>query len=332
MRFPGITPEHGGPDALGVPLHDFSTNGNAVGPCPGALRAVREADTVRYPDPLYTELRARLAAFHGVPAGRIVLAASASEFIFRITAAVARTGARTVRLPDHSFGDCRKAVQAWGLSLATDEECAALHWCCDPSSPLGQAQPDLASVVDALAADTTCVLDLAYEPLRLEGALGLTGAQRERVWQLWTPNKALGLTGVRAAYAVAPAGAQAQVDRLESLAPSWPVGAHGVALLQRWTTAETQHWLAASRDTLRAWKARLAALCDAMGWQRCASAANFFCARPHGRDVQALCAALRTQGIKLRETTSFGLAGHVRLSVLPPDSQDALRNAVAALQ
>ena len=63
---------HGGPDAQGVPLHDFSTNANACGPCPVALAALRQADRGRYPDPAYTELRARLAAFHGVEAGRIV--------------------------------------------------------------------------------------------------------------------------------------------------------------------------------------------------------------------------------------------------------------------
>ena len=35
--------------------------------------------------------------------------------------------------------------------------------------------------------------------------------------------------------------------------------------------------------------------------------------------------ALRAQGIKLRDCTSFGLPGAVRLGVLPPASQDALR-------
>lgn len=332
MRLAGAAPAHGGPDLLGVPLHDFSTNSNAVGPCPGALRAVQQADATRYPDPLYGAGRARLADFHGVTPDRIVLAASASEFIFRITAALARTGARTVRLPVYSFGDCAKAAQAWGLTDVRDDGDASLRWCCDPSSPLGQAEHGLAATIDALPASTTCVLDLAYEPLRLEGALGLDAAQRDRVWQLWTPNKALGLTGVRAAYAVAPADAGAQVDRLESLAPSWPVGAHGVALLQSWVTDETQRWLAASLDTLRAWKARLAALCDTMGWPCCASAANFFCARPGEHDVASLCAALRAQGIKLRDTASFGLAGHVRLSALLPASQDALRHAMAVLR
>lgn len=38
---------HGGPDALGVPAHDFSTNANACGPCPDALDALRRADFAR---------------------------------------------------------------------------------------------------------------------------------------------------------------------------------------------------------------------------------------------------------------------------------------------
>ena len=72
---------HGGPDALGVPVHDFSTNANACGPCPQALAAVRDADAAHYPDPSYLALRSRLAAFHGVAPARVLLAASASEFI-----------------------------------------------------------------------------------------------------------------------------------------------------------------------------------------------------------------------------------------------------------
>ena len=59
---------HGGPDALGAAPYDFSPNANACGPCPAALDALRQADRSRYPDPAYTALHARLAAFHGVPA------------------------------------------------------------------------------------------------------------------------------------------------------------------------------------------------------------------------------------------------------------------------
>ncbi|ABM37455.1 aminotransferase class I/II-fold pyridoxal phosphate-dependent enzyme [Polaromonas naphthalenivorans] len=326
---------HGGPDRHGVPLHDFSTNSNACAPCPAALQAVRQADASQYPDASYTALRGQLAGFHGVDATRIVLAGSASEFIFRITALAAQTAhtageGGAVWLPPHSYGDYAQAARAHRLTLASEPGQAQLLWACEPSSPLGAAQAGLGDMADACAAKAMLVLDRAYEPLRLGGAPSLSKAQLQTVWQLWTPNKALGLTGVRAAYAIAPVGAQAQAFQLDQLSPSWPVGAHGVALLQAWTDGGVQAWLADSLDTLRDWKARQIALCESMGWTCLPSDANFFCARPalpEGLSLQQALDRLRSHGIKLRDTASFGLPGHVRISVQPPLAQDALHNA-----
>lgn len=323
-----LHPVHGGPDHGGAAAHDFSTNGNAVGPCPSVRDALREADAARYPDPAYTDLRRELARFHRVAPERIVIAASASEFIQRITAAFAQSGGRCVRLPAHAYGEYAASARAWGLEIAPLTEApdqAALRWCCEPSSPLGQAQPALAAQA---AAGGLCVLDLAYEALRLEGRSSFDAAARDRAWQLWTPNKALGLTGVRAAYAIAPAGADAEpmLQRLARLAPSWPVGAHGVALLHGWTGDAAQAWLAQSLDTLRDWKRRQYALCESLGWECLPSDANFFCARTE-RPYPRLAEALRADGVKLRDCASFGLAGHVRLGVLPPASQAALKAA-----
>jgi histidinol-phosphate aminotransferase len=317
---------HGGPDASGAAPHDFSTNGNAVGACPVAVQALRQADAAHYPDPHYTALRGRLADFHGVASERIVVAASASEFIHRISAAVMQQGGRTAWLPAHSYGDYERAALARGLQVlrapeAPDE--AALRWCCEPSSPLGQPQADLPR--HAARAEGVCVLDLAYEPLRLQGTPSLTAAQRDRVWQMWTPNKAMGLTGVRAAYAVAPDGADTDpLQRIERLAPSWPLGTHGVALLHTWAGDEAQRWLAQSLETLSGWKAQQRTLCESLGWHCLPSDANFFCARTE-RPYAELAAALRADGIKLRDCASFGLPGHVRLGVLPPASQRALK-------
>jgi histidinol-phosphate aminotransferase len=54
---PALDYAHGGPDALGVPAFDFSSNQNATGPCPSAAAAVQAADCGHYPDPHYTALR-----------------------------------------------------------------------------------------------------------------------------------------------------------------------------------------------------------------------------------------------------------------------------------
>jgi histidinol-phosphate aminotransferase len=328
---------HGGPDALGVPKYDFSTNSNACGPCPEALQLVRQADATRYPDAGYHGLRERLAAFQGVAPERIVLAGSASEFIFRITALAVGRGIRSVRVPHHAYGDYRHAAQAWGLAVeeAPVEPDAAgslpyLSWACDPSSPLGDSHAGLQEWAGGFAQDQSIkVLDRAYEPLRLDGSLGLSSGALDTVWQLYSPNKALGLTGVRAAYAVAPAASRKDVQALESLCPSWPVGAHGVAMLESWCEPAVQGWLLETRSTLRDWKVRQQSLCSRLGWRALASHANFFCvesADPE-HDLTRAVSYLRGHGIKVRDTTSFGLPRHLRVAVLPPRAQDALSRA-----
>jgi len=334
-----LSPVHGGPDADGVPAHDLSTNANACGPYPPAERAVQAADARHYPDPAYTALRVQLGAWHGVAPVRVVPAASASEFIQRISTAVtlraheaaAHTHAAAVHLPVHAYGDYARAAQAAGLTPTQQPDGAALLWACEPSSPLGQADPDLPARVAALRDGQTLVLDQAYEPLRLDGALALDAAARDRVWRLVTPNKALGLTGVRAAYAIAPLDAPpALLARVQALAPSWPLGAHGVALLQLWASLDAQDWLAQCHATLGEWKRRQTALLAQAGWRIEPSVANFFVAaraNPAGADdpaLQTLLCALRQQGFKLRDCASFGLPGRVRMAVVAPAVQDAL--------
>ncbi|MDD2179615.1 aminotransferase [Acidovorax sp. D2M1] len=331
---------HGGPDAAGIPLFDFSTNSNACGPCPEALHAVQAADATRYPDPAYTALREALGAFHSVSPGRIVLAASASEFIHRITALAAQQGVVQAAVPPHSYGDYAQAAQVRGLDvLRRGGTAVGLQWACEPSSPLGVEDPSVRGWrkgEEGDAAGALRVIDCAYVPLRLDAESAWTGAPSPRLpsacWQLWTPNKALGLTGVRAAYAISPEGCDVQAQALTALAPSWPVGAHGVALLQAWTQATVQQWLLHSLHTLRDWKARQLALCTDLGWAvHAGSLANYFCARPATATLQSDLAALRASGIKLRDATSFGLPGTVRLGVLAPAAQDALQAAWQAL-
>lgn len=334
------SPLHGGPDAAGVPVHDFSSNGNACGPWPVVWQALRTVDARHYPDPAYTRLVARLADWHGVASGRIVLAASASEFIQRISVAQAllqRGRAGRVWWPAHAYGDYARAAWAAGLQACDDPAQADLLWACEPSSPLGQAEPDLAQRVAQLGAQQALVLDLAYAPLRLQGRGTLDAAALERVWRLFTPNKALGLTGLRAAYAIAPQHPEAALlRRVHALAPSWPLGAHGVCLLQHWASASAQDWLAGCRASLLRWKQeQSAALCD-LGWQVLPSDANFFVARaapdgPPGWQGQRLAQGLRAHGIKLRDCASFGLPGHWRLAAQTPLAQQALLAALARL-
>jgi histidinol-phosphate aminotransferase len=326
----GVT--HGGPDALGEARHDFSSNTNAAGPLPSVQAAVADAARTRYPDPHYRALREHLGDWHGVAADRIVVAGSASEFIHRFTRAAARWGGvQRVAVPWPGYGDYAAAAAAAGLDVLAGawpgrHASAGLCWITEPASPTGQALGDALDAVLASAAPACTVLDLAYQPLRLDAGKLPPGAAQ--AWQLWSPNKACGLPGVRAAYAVAPAGAEDLARALAALAPSWVTGAEGVALLTAFAGAAAQAELAQQREVLSSWRAALAGMLRAAHWEvrDAASVTPFFVARPP-------CAldpgALRAQGIKLRDTTSMGLPGWLRLSAQPPAAIQALRAALA---
>lgn len=317
---------HGGPDG-GPALHwDFSVNANAAGPCPPALAAVQRADRRHYPDPDYTALRQTLARFHGVPAWRVLVGGSASELILRISQRAARCGVRQVWWPAAAYGDYGHAAGVAGLRRCDRPEDAGLVWLCEPASPTGQAEPHLAKAPRGPRASAAWwVLDAAYEPLRLSGTPSLGPSGRDALWQLWTPNKALGLTGVRAAYALAPVHAREQVDALEAAAPSWVLGADGVALLTAWTSPGVQRWLADSLQVLRHWKALQLEWLRDQGWTWLPGDTPFMCVRPPaGPDLSRL----RAQGIALRDATSLGMPGWWRMAVLPPQATHALARAL----
>lgn len=324
---------HGGPDARGPARWDFSTNANAAGPCPVALNALGRADPTRYPDPGHHALRERLAAWHRVEPARVVIAASASEFVQRISAVAARHGCGPVQLqvqvPRHAYGDYAAAARAHGLRPCADEHHPAtpvLRWCAEPSSPLGQDAPPPADPAACLT-----MLDAVYAPLRLEGAPTWPARARDAVFELHSPNKALGLCGVRGAYAIAPSGhgAAAWCDALAAAEPSWPLGAHGVALLEAWANDETRSWMCAQRDILRNWKAALVHLLLELGAEVRPSVTPFICARlPPGVSAQGL----REHGVAVRDTASFGLPGWVRLNAQPPAALGALGAAIAMLK
>jgi histidinol-phosphate aminotransferase len=330
---------HGGSDSQGHVLHDFSTNANSVESPSFLLEAIKNADIKHYPDPEYKMLREALAQYHRVAPERVLVAGSASEFIFRISAHVSRRSfinghykCPSVMLPRHSYGDYAYSASVWGLSSAAENSNAQLIWLCDPSSPLGRPMEKLSQMIADLLPSQIAVLDLAYEPLRMEGALDLSNDKLDRVWQLWSPNKALGVTGIRGSYVIAPVNTLDIADQLRKFAPSWVLGGHGVEMLLAWTTPEAHEWLARSLETLRAWKGAQVSVCEELGWKTLPSVSNFFCINPQEIISDEFIVSLRSSGIKLRDTGSFGLANHFRLGVLPPASQQHLKKTVKTIR
>ncbi|WP_290660025.1 pyridoxal phosphate-dependent aminotransferase [Aquabacterium sp.] len=335
--------EHGGPDN-GAPItHDFSSNANPLGAPDEVVQAIQAADRQRYPDPDYQALRECLAQVLGAQAARVLPTAGSSEAIRRLTLAASLRGVRQVWVPQPGYGDYRSAALALGLevqgytsgeallSALMEQARPSLVWLCEPCNPTGQSLPP--SFWMALAElqrqhPVMLAVDRAYEPLRLVGQDPVPAALADQCWQLCSPNKALGLTGVRAGYVIAPVDdAVLEVATFQALAPSWVLSAEGVAMLQAWHRPGTQAWLARSRHTLALWMAAQQTALMRLGWHCQPSVVPFMLARPtHSVNL------LRDHGIKLRDASSFGLPGWVRLSAQAPHAQQALLQALTQME
>lgn len=324
---------HGGADFMGTAAHDFSTNANSIELPLNIVEKIQYANIQNYPDPEYIKLREMIAEKHKVDPSRILITGSSSEFIFRVSSYISKKAkqSNSVWFPVYSYGDYRSAAAVWNLQKVDTYEDADLVWLCDPSSPLGQKMEDLGKIISTVKSTQIMVLDCAYEPLRLEGTLELGKNELDKVWQMWSPNKALGMTGIRGSYVVSPVGSEGTVQRLKELASSWVLGAQGVELLSVWANPDTQDWLLGSLVALRQLKIEQMLICESIGWVVLPSVSNFFCVRPPMLDTQEYLKNLRKFDIKLRDTTSFGLPGYFRISVLQRDSQQKLLKAVSSL-
>jgi histidinol-phosphate aminotransferase len=274
-------------------------------------------------------LREVLGALHGVAPWRVVVAASASEFIQRITAVGSLVSPGAVQVPTRAYGDYEAAARAWQRQVvdgACERDAVTLRWCASPSSPLGLG---VAPPGDLRSLPT--VLDAVYAPLQLDEAPAWSRAHLDRAFVLCSPNKALGMAGVRGAYAIAPAGVDFDVDRwcaaLDATAPSWPLSAHAVAMLDAWATPRVQEWVTASRSLLASWKAELRTRLVDRGFEMRDSVTHYFCVRS---PVPLSLERLRERGVAVRDTASFGLPGEWRISAQPPAAIAAFVSAVDA--
>lgn len=319
--FPTSLPHHGATDSGPEPDLDFSSNAHPLGPCPAVREALRRHDPGRYPDPSFSALRRRIAAVHDVDPERIVVGSGAAELIHRI----ARAGGGSVASQSPGFGEYAHAASCAGRPHASFPSNEApppgsgAVFLCLPNNPDGfcPTGPDLARVAATCAdAGTDLVLDLAYLPF-LESPPILPST----AIHLHAPNKAMGLVGVRAGYAVMPDAASGA--RLSSLAPSWVLGTEAVAFLEACVSREALSWLGETTPRAREQRGALAAELRHRGFEVVESPATHLVARPPATlGIPDLAKALRASGVRVRDTTSMGLPGWIRLGARPEPEID----------
>ncbi|MFM8319361.1 MAG: pyridoxal phosphate-dependent aminotransferase [Chloroflexota bacterium] len=320
---------------------DFSANTNPYGPPPGVRTALAAVVIDRYPDRETLGLRRALSAWLNLPAECILPGSGAAELIQLVGLAYLEPGQHVLVLGP-TFGEYARAARLMGA--AVDERRAdpqagfvldpaavegwlgaapyRLVFICNPNNPTAQSLP--AAQIAAWAAaypQTLFVVDEAYLAFTLGRVGSALDYRRPNLLALRSMTKDFALTGLRLGFA---AGPPVLIEALRRVQPPWsvsePAQAAGLAAL-----AGLAH-VSAGLERLHRETRRLQAGLAGLGWPLTGGETNFFLL--NCGDGRALRAALRRQGLLVRDCASFGLPEYVRIAARLPEQNDRLLAAL----
>ncbi|WP_226006570.1 histidinol-phosphate transaminase [Natrinema salinisoli] len=323
----------------------LASNENPHGPSPAAAVAIREtASSVNsYPKAAHADLTSAVADRWGVVDEQVWLANGGDGAIDYLHRAALEPG-DDVLVPSPGFayygmssrfhhGDVR------GYSLSRDEDFEQdaemvleaydgerVIWITSPHNPTGSTMPlaELERLADETGDETLIAVDEAYgEFADRDSAIALVEGRdgfeaRDDVAILRTFSKAYGLAGVRLGYAVVPAEWSEAYTRVNT-----PFAASELACRAGLAAVDDDEHVVRTVETTRESRAYMRENIDAHVWQ---SEGNFVLAAVG--DASAVAEEMQERGVIVRDCSSFGLPGCIRITC---GTEDETERAVATL-
>ena len=306
-------------------LVKLSSNENTLGPSPKAVEAIRaHADRVNtYPKSSAVDLREAIADRWNVASEQIWLANGGDGALDYLARALLDPGDR-VLVSDPGFAYYAMSarfhhgtVASYPISKAEDFAQTAegvlesydgerIVYLTSPHNPSGSTIPlaEIEALADGTGEGTLVLVDEAYgEFSGRESAVSLL-EEREDVAVLRTFSKAYGLAGLRLGYAVVPgpwADAYAKVNT--------PFAASALACRAGLAALEDREHVERSIEVARESREYMIERLDAPTWE---SEGNFVLSEVG--DATLVSEALQERGIIVRDCTSFGLPGCIRIT------------------
>lgn len=326
---------------------DFSVNSNPFGPPPGVRAVWDEVAIARYPDRECLALRAALAAHHCCSTEQIWAGNGTAELIWLLALAYLRPDDEVLVAPP-TFGEYAVASRLMGARVrslpirpqdgfrpdvdALADQIAArsprLTFLCNPNNPTGTYLGR--SAVEALLAANPSgllVLDEAYVAFVRDPWDARPLVETGRVVLLRSMTKDCAMAGLRLGYLVA---APPVVETVRRVQPPWSVNAVAQAAGTAALRDEAQGFIDRTLAETRAAKETLVRDLEALGLRIHPSATHFFLVEV--RDAAATRARLMEHGILVRDCTSFGLPGYVRVATRRPEENRQLVAAWRAIR
>lgn len=292
----------------------LNTNENPYPPSSACAKVLKSFDLDRlrrYPDPVFAELRATLAALNGTTPDRVFVGNGSDEILALAARAFVEDGESIGSLdPSYSLYKTLAAIRnvPWrGLETGDKRRggCAtpplapdvALFLLTNPNAPTGEFREPADVAAFAKAFKGVVLVDEAYADFARANCMTLATAPRNRnVLVMRTFSKSYSLAGLRVGYCVGP---KPLVDALYKIKDSYNVDA--VAQAVALAAAKDQKWMRANVAKVVKTRAWFAAELAARGWDVIPSEANFVFAKPpRPQKAAALFAALKAKNVFVR--------------------------------
>lgn len=271
----------------------LASNENPLGPSPRALEAARQAlsDSHRYPDGAAHNLRAKLAAKHGVGPDEILLGAGSNELLDLVVRTFC-TPQQHIVFAEPAFVVYRIAALVAGVPFAAVPLTAELvhdlpamaraviaqtrvMFVANPNNPTGTyvGRAAVEKLLREVPADVIIVMDEAYleyaDAPDYPDSLELRGL-RERLLVLRTFSKIYGLASFRVGYAVGPRNLIDYMNRVRA-----PFNVSTLAQVAASAALDDQDHVAAARELNQTERRRVSETLTARGFAVAPSQANF---------------------------------------------------------
>ena len=326
----------------------LNTNENPYPPSPKCAQTLNGFDLDklrRYPDPVFSALRDRIAKIWKTSPERVfvgngsdeVLAIAAKAFVedseaigsldpsyslYRTLAAIRNVRFVPTPLKDDFTWDGKIVARN-----ASGNE-VSLFLLTNPNAPTGVSTPIGMAAAAAKRFRGVLLVDEAYADFAKKNCMALATARSNRnVIVMRTLSKSFSLAGLRVGYCIGP---EDLITALYKVKDSYNVDA--IAQAVALAALNDLPWMRANARKVIGTRRRVAKSLEKMGWDVLPSESNFLFARPAHKRASELFAALRERGIFVRYFKGPRTGDRLRISIGTGEQMDALLSALRELE
>ena len=300
----------------------LNTNENPYPPSPKCAAVLKNFDLDRlrrYPDPVFTELRAKLAKLNGANPENIFIG-NGSDEVLSVAAKTFVEDDEAIGSLDPSYSlyktlaDIRNVpwvgVEVSGIRKFDDPKVALFLWT-NPNAPTGVFAPKKQIAAFAKKFKGVVIVDEAYADFAKENCMDMAVKRgNSNLMVMRTFSKSYSLAGLRVGYCVGPVEL---IDAMYKVKDSYNIDALAQAVAL--AAVKDQRWML--KNTAKVVKTRtwFAAELEKRGWDVLPSEANFVFAKPPAGNAAEIFTALKKRNVFVRYFSAPKTADRLRITI-----------------